>query len=180
MVAAETILEIELDGPRNENFFFDPLNRRVRGRWDWNRVDEPQARMMTSVYPRPIPGQRLALDLATGTGYVIEPLRNPNDADAALCKERIEANGMRIGPERETFTDVHKPTWLFRMKQLVDAGFGKIVRGAFPADFGGEPRLTFLSQPPRDPTMVLAAAVEKQTAAFERLIAVLESREAKK
>ena len=40
----ETI-QIEIDGKHNENLHFRPLQRTIRGRFDFNRIGEPMAKL---------------------------------------------------------------------------------------------------------------------------------------
>src|SRR5579862_5889127 len=109
----ESTIEVEIDGAANEQLFFAPLQRRIRGKFDLNRVAEPLARMKTREWPQPIPGQRLGIDLETGQGYLTEPLHE--SANGAI-KERILRTA-KLGPEREAFASVHVPTWLYWIKR---------------------------------------------------------------
>ena len=69
----DNIVEIEIDGPRNESCVFRPLQRRIRGRFDLRRVAEPKAMLLHPQHPDPIPGQRLRLNIAAGTAVRFEP-----------------------------------------------------------------------------------------------------------
>ena len=155
------VIEIEVDGPRNECLVFRPLQRRLRGRFDLNRVAEPLAAMRRTQWPDVIPGKRLGVDTETREAYIAEPLHSP---EHAATRERIEARGMRLPPERETFPDVDLPTWLTYMKQAVDAGVARVTTGELPAKIEGKPRRSFIIAPaepdPRDQLL------EKLVAAF--------------
>ena len=122
-------LEIELDGPHNECLHFRPLARSLCGRFDLNRCCEPQARMMTTRFPKPIPGLKLGIDTDTAQGYLIDPL---HDAEHAPTREQIEGMGLKIGKRRETFDTVHVSTWLFWMQRAVQGGWATLVDGKFP------------------------------------------------
>lgn len=166
MVKTATV-EIEIDGPCNENLHFRPLQRAVRGRFDLNRVGEPMARMKSVEWPRPIPSQRLGID-ADGSGYILEPL---HDAENAAMRERIEKQGMKLAPACETFDDVHLPTWLFWIKRAVESGVARVVAGTLPQRIDGTPKRNFIVDRPAQSTGDrLAAAIERQNELFERLL----------
>ena len=125
-------VEIEIDGLRNENLRFRPLQREVRGRFDWTRIGEPEAhRAAVQWGGLPIPGQRIGYDDTTGIGFIVDPLHDP--AHAALA-EKIKARGMKLPPAREEFTAADKPTWLYWLRQAVRCGLARIVKGELPDD----------------------------------------------
>lgn len=167
-------VEIEIDGPRNENLRFRPLQREVRGRFDWLRIGEPEAhRAAVQWGGLPIPGQRIGFDDATLTGYVTEPLHDP--AHAALA-EKIKARGMKLPPQRESFDRCDRDTWLFWLRQAVACGLARIVKGELPEGIDeSKVRRDFLFAP-RQPSTTdkLTAALAAQAAAFNRLADVLE------
>ena len=164
MVKANTI-EIEIDGKRNEALRFRPLQRTIRGRFDLNRVAEPQARMKTTEWPEPVPSQRIGIDLDAGTGFVLEPIhQNP------VLKSRIEKRGLQLAAEREEFKNVDLPTWLFWIKRAVDSGLAKVVVGELPAKIEGEPQMDFIVSRKADTNDRLAAAIEANTAVLAALL----------
>lgn len=182
MVAAQqSLLTVEIDGPHNENIAFDPIHRRVRGRWNWNRCDEPASRQLSAHYGDDIPGQRLAIDPKAGKGYLLEPLRS-DEPHATLCREKLTSalGGLKLDPESTEYTGIHAPTWLFYLKALVDSGRARVVSGEYPADFGGPPIIEGITRATADPLVTLAAAIDRQTALFEKLLTTLvESRGSK-
>jgi hypothetical protein len=138
MVAAE-VLEIEMDGPRNENPIFRPLQKRLRGRFDLMRVAEPQSRMLMEKLPKPIPGQRLGLNMATREGYLLEPLHLPEYAE--IKQSVCEPDGTRacsLPEPREVFPEVDLATWLYWMAAEVKNGTAKITIGKLPANVEGK------------------------------------------
>ena len=163
-------LEIELNGPRNQNLFFRPLQRRLRGRLDFARDSRPLARMKTAQYPLPIPGQRLGIDLDNSEGFLVDPL---HDAEHLPTRERIEASGAKLGPARESFPNVDAVTWLFWIKSAVDAGLAQVVSGKLPDKITGEPQTSFIMKREPSSSDRLTAAIERQTEVFEKLLAKL-------
>ena len=153
-------LEIELDGPHNECLHFRPLARSLRGKFDLNRCCEPQARMMTTRFPKPIPGLKLGIDTDTAQGYLIDPL---HDAEHAPTREQIEGMGLKIGKRRETFDSVHVSTWLFWMQRAVQGGWATLVEGKFPDKLADEPQKSFITKPQPD----------KRDALSEKLVGLL-------
>ena len=160
-------LELEIDGQHNENLHFRPLQRSIRGRFDFNRVAEPMARLKAANWPSPIPSQRLGID-ADGVGFVVEPL---HDDEHAATREKIEARGMKLEPKLQTFESIDLPTWLFWLKRAVESGIAKIVSGKLPDKIDGVARKNFiLNEPEQSAADKLTAAIEKQTAMFEKLL----------
>lgn len=160
-------LEVEIDGPHNEQLHFTPLQRNIRGKFDFMRMGEPMARIKAVEWPVPIPSQRLGVD-ADGIGYIAEPL---HDAKHAPIKEKIEAQGMKLEPALQTFEGIDLTTWLFWIKQAVEAGLAKVVSGKLPDKIEGKPKMNFvLNEPPANALDKLTVAIEKQTAMFARLL----------
>ncbi len=163
-------VEIEINGQRNENLYFRPLQRSVRGRFDLNRVGEPTARMKAVDFPHPIPSQRIGIE-ADGSGYIMDPL---HDGEFAALRERIERQGKKLPPKLETFDDVDLPTWLFWIKRAVDSGIAKVVAGSLPKTIEGEPKMNFIVNRPKETTGDrLAMAMERQNILFEKLLSRL-------
>jgi len=160
-------VEVEVDGPRCEDLIFAPLQRRIRGRLDFLKVGEPMAAVEAQNWPGPIPGQRLGID-REGTGYIAEPLHDPRNG---TIKERIEAKGMKLEPKTQVFDSVDAPTWLFWIKQAVEAGIAKVVSGKLPDKIDGKVQMNFVTnEPAESPVDKLTAAIERQTATFEKLL----------
>lgn len=157
---------IEIDGPRNECLQFRPLQRRVRGAFDFMRDPEPMAKVAAGQQPNPVPGQRLGFDYDKGVGFLEEPLRHD---EHTVTRERIEAKGFRIPPAREEFEDADACTWTFWLQQAVEAGVARVVDGKFQK-VNGEPRRNFLTVPTPSVTDRLAAALERQNLLFDLLI----------
>jgi len=164
---ADETIEIEVDGSTNDQLYFFPLGRPVRGRFDYNRVAEPKAKMLTNQWPTPIPGQRLAVNPATGEAQLIEGLRDP---EHQMIREAAERRG-RI-PQNETFRDVDTATWLFHMRNAVECGLARIVRGAFPDKIEGTPK-TSLFPRQKGSNEQLADAIKEQTAVMREMMMML-------
>jgi hypothetical protein len=162
------VFEIEIDGPRNERLMFPPLQRSLRGRFDVNRVLEPEARRLSNKIPTAIPGMRLSADLATGECAVIEAIHEDRPLKARLAASRP----VEFAPEREVAQNAHLPTWLYWMKRAVESGVARIVRGELPQRIEGEPQKNFYTPPaPKNDTNErLAAALEAQTAVMTKLL----------
>lgn len=167
-----TIVEIEIDSPRNRQLRFRPLQRTLRGRFDFNRIAEPQAKIRLAEWPDPIPGLRLVLDTATGEAAIVEPIYS----EGAVL-ERITRRGMRLGPAREEFKldDAGIATWGYWMRAAVRAGNARIVRGEFAPIDEAKVRRSFLHPPRVSQTDRLVAALERQSAALEALFGRLAS-----
>ena len=87
---ANALVEIEIDGALNESVLFLPLARKIRGRLDFERLNQEWALKVWDRWGRqPIPGQRLQLDTKTGAAKLVEPLR----------EEGHETLGKRIAEE---------------------------------------------------------------------------------
>jgi len=165
MVKTNNTIAIEIDGAHNEQLRFRPLQRSIRGRFDLNRIREPQARMKTTEWPEPIPSQRIGIDLDSGTGFIVETIHQH-----PAIKARIEQRGMQLAPEREEFSNVDLPTWLYWIKQAVESGLAKVVVGELPERIEGEPQMEFVVQRGPDTNDRLAAAIESNTAVLSALL----------
>ena len=157
------VVEIEIDGKLNESHYFLPLQRRIRGRFDYMRVAEPKAKTLINEWPHPIPGQHITLNLATGEGQIREPLREEGNE---LLKEKCEKRG-RIG-DHEIFPNVDIATWCHWLKRAVESGYAKLIKGKFPEQIEGKPQISFFSRPQVDQTERLASAIENQTAVAKK------------
>lgn len=173
MPKTDTMLEIEIDGPNNQQHRFRPLQRNLRGRFDFGRVAEPMAKLQTNRFPQPIPGQRLSLDTASGEAAIIEPL---HDAEHIRTRRTIEKHGSTIAPQQQPLGKVHIATFLFWMKSAVEAGLARVVRGTLPDVIEGEPQKSFLSAAAFNPNDRLAAALESIVAVNREILAQLKSR----
>jgi hypothetical protein len=75
----------------------------------------------------------------------------------AKLKER------NLTPSRdETIGGIHGPSFVHHARRLVDSKLARVVSGSLPADDGGVPKASFVSEPQTDPRDKL----------IERLIAV--------
>jgi hypothetical protein len=142
------MIDIEINGPKNNNLHFKPLQRTLRGTFDLNRVPEPLARMRFSEFPRPIPGLHIAVDVDKKTATITDPL---HDAEHVAIKEKIESMGMKLGPATERIENIDTNTWLFWMRRAVSAGTCKIVSGQFPAIDDAKARKDFIMPDVSDP-----------------------------
>ncbi len=163
-------LEIEIDGQHNEAFFFRPLQRKVRGRFDLNRIGEPMARVTATEWPSAIPSQRLGVD-PSGGGYVTEPL---HDEEHAALREKIERQGSRLEPAVQEFQDIDLPSWLFWIKRAVESGLAKVTSGKLPAKIEGTPQMNYVTGDKATFGNELQETMRAQTAAFDRLAAAIE------
>ncbi|MEX1095343.1 MAG: hypothetical protein WED34_04805 [Planctomycetales bacterium] len=171
------MIEIEIDGPRCESLHFAPLQRRIRGRFDLNKMGEPMARVKAQQWPVPIPSQRLGID-EDGVGYLHEPL---HDDENAPLREQIERRGKGLEPKLQRFEHIHHPSWLFWMKRAVESGIAKITKGSLPTTIEGKPRLDYiLASPGPSAGDKLTKTLNEQTKAFNRLADAIEKLATKK
>lgn len=154
---------IEIDESRNRHYHFLPLGRRLRGRYDYLRDPRPEAKVKAGT-DAAIPGQRLTVK---GNTAVLDDLLNAPEHEA--IKEKIERKGFRI-PKGETFTDIDANTFAWHAKRAVDSGIATLVSGKFPPIDESKVKKSFFIDEPKSPTDRLTAAIEKQTATFEKLL----------
>ncbi len=164
-MVAKTDIVVEVAGPQNENLWFLPLDRRIRGRFDAAKLPEPSGALMRR-FPQPIPGQRIGLNVGARTGFVDEPLRDPEHA--AVRKECEKAGAI---PERQEFSDIDVATWVHHLKGGVAAGKAHLVQGELPEKVEGVPKLSLVSTPPKDPIDKLVSALERQNELLAKLLA---------
>lgn len=129
--------KIRIDGPLNEQVGFAPTGDVLRGAWKNSAVasrDKGQAMNALSAIPV-IPGQYISIDTEEGVGLIGDELNT--DEGKVILKEsnRImsqypgefgsavrEAGDDRI---HEALTLDNVKDWVFKMRQLVDAGLAK-------------------------------------------------------
>lgn len=177
--SADTLLEIEIDNPQNLQLYYAPIQRRIRGGWDFMRVPEPLAKQEINKWPKAIPGQRLQLDTATGEAAIIEPLYEPEHAATRRAIEQTGKGGKGgklIPPERESLGIVDVATHLFWIKAAVTNGLARVVRGVLPEKIDGEPQRSFLSHRQPAANDRLAAALESITAVNREILAQLRAK----
>ena len=177
MAKTDSAVAIEFDTPLNSNLYFTPIQRDIRGRFDINRVNEPNAGQLRSRYPMPIPGEVVEYDFSTGEGFITEPL---HEERYAAIREQIEKQGMSLRKERRIAFAVDPASFAHWMGGLVQSGDAKLLSGSWPSSVPGKPKLRFHSAEQADPMDKLTAAIERQaegqakmlellTAALERL-----------
>jgi hypothetical protein len=154
------ILEVVIDGPRNQNLYFRPLQRSLRGTFDVNRIAEPHARTLITDLPWPIPGLRVVLDFDKRTAAIVDPLYAP---EHKVIREKIEAQKMKLGPEREELLNVDLNTWAFWLRRAVANGVAKIVAGKFPEIDEAKARKNF----------VIAEETNPRDTLIDRLVAIM-------
>ncbi len=164
MVRQNGRIVVEIDGPLNEGFFFRPLSRRLRGRFDCRRLAEPGA--LLRKFPQAIPGQRIELDAAACTGAIVEPLHLPEFKAVA---DEVKKAGT-LPPAREEFAAVNVDDWAHYIKAQVEAGLAVVVEGQFPPIDTAKVKQTFITTPPPSPMDRLAAALERQTALLAKVL----------
>jgi hypothetical protein len=173
-VESKNILEVEVDGPCNESLYFQPWQRKLRGRMDLQRVKGPTHNIIDD-WPKPIPGQRIVLNLDTAEAQIVEPLHDP---EHEVTRERIKARKYKLGPAVEPLAgQQHLPTLLHWLKRAVESGIVKIIRGTIPDTIDGKPQLSFITGSEPNTGDRLADAMQRQTEALnkqtEMLAAVL-------
>ena len=162
------MIEVAIDGPLNESLSFRPLPGKViRGAFDLNKIPEPMARLRSSEWPQPIPGQRIGID-AEGIGYVKETL---HDAEHSAIREKILKSGARLAPPIECFEGVDQASWLFWLARAVASGIARVVKGTLPDKLPSNPRRNYImASPPETVQDRLAAAIEAQSKMIGQLV----------
>lgn len=156
-------VEIEIDGPRNENLHFAPLLTTVRGKVDLRRI--PNGFMLANQYPLTIPGQRIEFNLDKDECCIIDGIHDEPEVKAVLEKRYT------IPERRKELGKKDRTTFLFWMKRAVESGIAKLVKGEFPK-LEGKPQTNFVSHTHQEPANdKLAAALDKNTELLERLLA---------
>ncbi len=136
-------IEIAYDH-KNRDVYFRPAERTVRGRFLLRRVNEPTAMSFRGKIPEEVPGQTLGIDVATQTGYLIEPIHQNSE-----IKSNIEKRGMKIEPVRQEFENVDVNAWLFWMKRAVEDGKATVLSGELPETINYDPPSRLGPQPKR-------------------------------
>lgn len=136
------MVEIEIGSAQCRDHYFFPLKRKLRGRIDLARLNDPGIYPLRQEYPDPIPGLRIKFDAASGTASLLDPLYA---AEYDALRKKIADNKLSLGPAREDFSNVHAPTWAHWIRRAVDSGNATIISGKLP-DVIGEPHTTQFPQ----------------------------------
>jgi hypothetical protein len=183
------MVEIEVDEATNGGLLFHPAGERVRGRFDPARVASDDIGTLVRQFPRGVPGQVIAYDPATNTGYIREPLLDPANADV---KAAVEKKLTALSPGQSTvdfgtavreYPTAHAGTWLGWMARAVRSGVARVVKGKLPeSDPPDMKRGFYTSEPKADPrdatiTQLVGLLTAKLTPAERKeLAAVLGSK----
>lgn len=175
MVATKSLVVVEFGDDRGRNIYFPPLDRRMRGRFDAVKLAQfdKDAGELVSQWPEPLAGQQIAIDSESGEVAVLEPLHANLKATAKL-KQR----GLSLAPAHEP-VNCDVPTALHYAAEAIKAGQAIIVSGTLPQYDAAAVRHDFIVKPQANPQDKLAAAIDAQTTAFNRLADVLEKALAK-
>jgi hypothetical protein len=136
MVRSAEPLVVEIHA-KNNNVWFPPLSRRLRGHFSFMATGLPDALRLIPAWGDIIPGQQIHLGPETRTARLVEPLYQP---DFAQARRTIENRGSQLPPAEETFANVHLGTWAFWLARLVASGLARVLRGELPRD-AGPPKL---------------------------------------
>lgn len=152
----ESTFVVEFDGENNQQFLFQPLGKRIRGRFDVHRVPNG-GKLLSRWGAEPIPSQRLEFNPATGDGAILEPLW---DAQHSATRERIERQGRRLPPGREVF-NLDPATCVYWLRPLIESGKAKVIQGDLPDRVDGVPQKRFHSTAEPEPLDRLTDVLEK-------------------
>ena len=168
MAKAENKVTVEIAGPNCESVYWQPLRRKIRGRFDFHKPRGANARAMLDEFPQPIPGQMIEVDLSTGETAIVEPLRlTEHKVTAERLKKKLNCE---FAPVREEVGKLDLPTAIFWLNRIVNDGLAVVIKGDLPSDPGGKPQMSFLNPPRESPTDKLTAAIEAQTKAIMSLL----------
>lgn len=145
---------IEFTG--NQNLFFRPLSRTLRGRLDFKAMEEDGAVKLARLYGA-IPGQRMSLD-DKGNAILEEPLHEQENEQLAA---KLKARGNSLPPAREEFQKVDVPSWAYWLRRAIESGHAVILEGELP-EAEGVVRKDYFHAPVQDARDELA---KKQLAA---------------
>jgi hypothetical protein len=137
MKTETTILELEVDNDFDRHYYFPPIGAAVRGRCDFGRMAprDPNAIMLTTDFPKGVPGQRIVVNLATKECQIVEPLHFSEWAD---CKKQIEKRNLPIPEPVENFTPPNLSDWLWAIHRGLRDKYIKVIQGELPKDLGQE------------------------------------------
>lgn len=133
-------IEVEFNF-KNQDWYFPPLDRNIRGEFQLQRVAEPTAMSFRDKIPD-LPAQIVGIDGTTG--YVVEPIQK-----LPLLKRDIERKGFELEPERAEFPDIDVDAWLYWMRAGIQAGTVVLKKGKLPETINYTPPENPLAPPPK-------------------------------
>jgi len=141
------MIEIEVDNGLNGDLLFHPVGERVRGLFLATNVRSEDIGKLVREVPR-VPGQIIAFDEKTSTGFIHEPLQDPGNA--AIREQIQKRTESRLGgkvefPVSKEYPNAHAPTWLGHMRRCVHAGLAKVIKGDLPKEDPSDMKVGFYS-----------------------------------
>ncbi len=138
---------IEFSAKKNENIFFDPLGKIVRGTLDISKVMS-KGKSLPTVN---IPGMRAGLTISRKRARLFDPLDFPSNQGLVdkINERQQRAPAPTIKPASpetfESLTDNQMATWLYWFKRYVDTGKAFHVAGSAKLEGveipGGDPMI---------------------------------------
>ncbi|WP_439629132.1 hypothetical protein [Gemmata sp.] len=176
-----TPVTIEIKNPGNRSYLFKPLMQSVRGAIDFQSSRDPEWYALGMEFGgKPIPGQRIMLDIETGRGVVFDPLLLPENAATAdklraMLSGPVKGSGIKFAEPKES-TGVHAATWLWHMRRAVESGCAVVVSGDINAQVDGVPQTEFLHKRPQPTDRrddIIATLIEQNRTQSEQIAKLL-------
>jgi len=158
------MIELQIDTGTNGDVMFHPVGERVRGRFQVAKVNASELGTLPRDLPDGVPGQVIAFDPATSTGYIRDPLLSPENASIKDAIVKRMGGQVEFGPAEKPFPNAHAGTWTGWMRQLVLAGLAKVVKGKLPDSDPEDMRRSFYTPD---------AKVDRRDAIIDKLTALL-------
>jgi hypothetical protein len=168
------VVEIEVDTPTDGNFYFQPIGRTLRGRFDLMRAlhrDQFLSQLIPEWGMAGIPGQRLRVDFDSGEVTIIESLY---DRENAGLLEKIRKRGWGVAAAREEVAAAaaHLPSCAFWLRRAIEDGYVRLVAGKIP-EIRGEPVKALVKRAPDPRDEQIRAMNRKMDAVLGFLITTM-------
>jgi hypothetical protein len=129
---------VEIGDEMNRQVMFNPMQERLRGRWDPHHLQLGDTSSAGLMQMPPIPGMYVCLSLTERKGVLLDPLSLAANATLlsrvshthhGLFKAHCTAVETKVKAE---LTDDDLATWLYWMYRIVSGGQGRLISGSLP------------------------------------------------
>jgi hypothetical protein len=162
------VIAIEIRNDTNRSYQFLPLQVKMRGALDFAKGSPELYALGQSFGGKPIPGQRLYLDVEKREAALVDPLNSDECADIAQkLARKLSSNVRGVGggvtfPKNQKFENVDVCTYLHHMRRAVEGGHAVVVQGEINAKVPGVPQRDFIhKRQPDESATTIARLIEQ-------------------
>lgn len=133
-------VRVEVVGEMNHQLLFGPTQQRLRGKWDTHNIRTGEQTPQLAAMPT-VPGMTITVWPLARRAETADPLLDPVNKELLARISAAYQQLPNVGRPccgvptkcKEAMNDDELATWLYWMRQAVNAGYAAVVRGELPA-----------------------------------------------